>query len=154
MQTRIARPENAEQACNVIRRSIMELCVNDHRGDETLLQRWLANKTPGNVLAWSVSPDSRMLVAVEDDAIAGVASAAAHGEILLNYVSPDFRFRGVSKALICALETHLLAQGCRRVFLRSTLTAHAFYQAMGYRDCAPAETRGPMKAFPMEKLLG
>lgn len=153
MEIRLANAEDAEQACTVLRRSIRDLCIEDHRNDEASLRGWLANKTPAQVLAWITSPGSHLLVASEGDAIAGVASAAAKGEILLNYVSPDFRFRGVSKALVSALETYLRAQGCRRAFLSSTLTAHSFYRGLGYRDTGPAEAWRTMRAQPMEKPL-
>jgi GNAT superfamily N-acetyltransferase len=153
MEVRLAEAGDAEQACSVLRRSIRELCIEDHRNDEASLRGWLANKTPAQVLAWINSPGGHVLVASEGEAIAGVASAAANGEILLNYVSPDFRFRGVSKALVSALETYLRTQGCRRAFLSSTQTAHAFYRGMGYRDAGPSEAWRTMKAQPMEKPL-
>jgi len=43
---RTATPEDAEAACAVIRRSIVECCIEDHHGDSALLAAWLANKTP------------------------------------------------------------------------------------------------------------
>ena len=153
MEIRPAEPGDALEASNVLRRSIRELCVEDHRNDEASLQRWLANKTPEQVLAWIASPDNYLLVAVEGGAIAGVAAAAPGGQIRLNYVSPDFRFRGVSKALVSALEDHLRGEGCTRSFLDSSLTAQAFYRAIGYRDLGPAKPHGAMMALPMAKDL-
>jgi hypothetical protein len=38
--------EDAPAACDVLRRSISELCVADHGNDPTILARWLSNKTP------------------------------------------------------------------------------------------------------------
>ena len=73
MEIRPAVPGDAVEACDVLRRSIRELCVEDHRNDEASLQRWLANKTPEHVLAWIASPGSHLLVAIEGGAIAGVA---------------------------------------------------------------------------------
>jgi hypothetical protein len=46
MRIRNAVPEDAAAACEVMRRSIAELCVADHRNDPAILERWLANKTP------------------------------------------------------------------------------------------------------------
>ena len=153
MEIRPAVPGDAVEACDVLRRSIRELCVEDHRNDEASLQRWLANKTPEHVLAWIASPDNHLVVAVEGGVIAGVAATAPNGQIRLNYVSPDFRFRGVSKALIAALEDYLRAKGCTRALLDSSQTAHAFYQAVGYRDDGPARPHGAMTALPMSKDL-
>jgi hypothetical protein len=46
MEIRDAVAEDAPAACQVIRRSIVELCVADHRNDPEVLARWLSNKTP------------------------------------------------------------------------------------------------------------
>jgi hypothetical protein len=43
-------------------------------------------------------------VAEEGKTILGVAAMDASGKITLNYVSPEARFRGVSKALVLQLE--------------------------------------------------
>lgn len=40
MDVRDARPEDAEQACRVTRRSILELCEADHLRDPVLLAAW------------------------------------------------------------------------------------------------------------------
>ena len=56
------------------------------------------------------------------------------GEITLNYVSPDARFRGVGKAMMAALEREARELGLAECFLTSTDTAHAFYLTLGYRD--------------------
>ena len=52
MQIREAVAGDSEQACNVMRRSITELCAADHGNDSAILARWLANKTPENVAVW------------------------------------------------------------------------------------------------------
>ena len=36
---------DASGACEVVRRSISELCVDDHQGDQTTIGAWIANKT-------------------------------------------------------------------------------------------------------------
>jgi GNAT superfamily N-acetyltransferase len=49
------------------------------------------------------------------------------GEIVLNYVSPGARFRGVSSALLEALERRAMAWGHQKCTLQSTETARRFY---------------------------
>src|ERR1700730_9548986 len=97
MEIRDAVAEDAPGACQVLRRSISELCVADHRNDPTILMRWLSNKTPEIVASWIARPDNSVLVAVERDTILAVGSVTNAGEVTLNYVSPDARFRGVSR---------------------------------------------------------
>jgi hypothetical protein len=61
MLIRDARSEDAVPASEVLRRSIVQLCENDHRGDPAILMRWLANKTPEHFRGWPRS--SHVLVA-------------------------------------------------------------------------------------------
>jgi GNAT superfamily N-acetyltransferase len=130
MRIREARSEDAAAACDVLRRSITELCSLDHGNDRALLDPWLANKTPKNVAAWIAG--SHVLVAEEGDRLIGVAGLTSTGYVTLNYVAPEARFRGVSKALQHALETKAAALGCRSCTLDSTKTAERFYRAQGY----------------------
>jgi GNAT superfamily N-acetyltransferase len=131
---REARVEDAAAVCEVLRRSIVELCCADHHDDPAVLEQWLANKTPQHVAAWISRADNRAFLAVEADTVLGIAMITVHGEILLNYVSPHARFRGVSKALLAWLEATAQALGNAECSLTSTVTAHRFYQAAGYRD--------------------
>jgi GNAT superfamily N-acetyltransferase len=133
MQIRTADPEDAAAACETVRRSIIELCSADHADDPAILAAWLANKTPADVRGWIANPDNIILVATEADVILGVGAVTRGGEIILNYVSPDARFRGISKALLGELEAKAAALGNGVCTLTSTLTARAFYVSGGYR---------------------
>src|ERR1700733_14128188 len=65
MKIRDAVPEDAPAACQVMRRSIAELCAADHHDDPAILQRWLSNKTPEVFRSW-IKPENALLVAVDD----------------------------------------------------------------------------------------
>jgi len=154
MIVREAREEDAETACLVLRRSITELCQADYRGDGPTLAAWLANKTPENVYAWIGDPDNHVLVADEGGAILGVAALQNSGRISLNYVSPDARFRGVSKALMGQLELKASQLGLTTCTLESTETARQFYLAMGYSEAGPSiQGFGVGVCYPMIKVL-
>jgi Acetyltransferase (GNAT) domain len=99
MEIRDAIPEDARAACAVLKRSIVELCEADHKDDRAILARWLENKTVENVLAWINQPDNSLLVAAEDGDVLAVGSVTDSGTIGLNYVAPEARFKGVSRAL-------------------------------------------------------
>jgi GNAT superfamily N-acetyltransferase len=147
-------PEDASAVCQVLRQSIAELCVADHGNDPAILTRWLSNKTPEIVASWIAKPDNSLLVAVEGGTNLGVGSVTDAGEITLNYVSPDARFRGVSRALLGALEARALERGNSRCMLTSTETARCFYHAAGYReDGPPAGKFGTLSSYPMSKQL-
>ncbi len=150
MDIRKAHTEDAEQACAVLRHSIQELCHADHSGDAAKLASWLANKTPENVAAWISNPQNLVVVATDGETILGVAAITKAGEITLNYVSPEARFRGVSKALVEHLEAQARQLGLDRCTLNSTETARKFYLSLGYEE-QTASANGPCR--PMVKAL-
>ncbi len=154
LEIRAATAEDAPAACLVMRRSIAELCVADHRNDEKILNRWLSSKTPEVFQSWIVQSDNSLLVAVEDGKIVAVGSVTDAGQITLNYVSPDARFRGVSRALLTALEARAIERGNARCILTSTKTARDFYLANGYVEIGvPVGHFGTSSGYPMSKLL-
>ena len=81
-------------------------------------------------------------------------SVTDEGEITLNYVSPDVRFRGVSRALLGALEARAVQRGNVRCTLTSTETARRFYHANGYvEDGPPVGAFGTSLSCLMSKVL-
>src|ERR1700761_1141245 len=132
MKIRDATAKDAPAACQVLRRSIMELCTADHENDPAILAPWLSNKTPETFVSWLTQPGNSVLVAVDGDSILAVGSVTDAGNVTLNYVSPDARFRGVSRALLNALEIRAVDRGNVRCTLTSTETARRFYHANGY----------------------
>jgi GNAT superfamily N-acetyltransferase len=155
MIIRDATAADAAKACEAIRASIAELCVADHNRNPEILGRWLASKTPANVAAWTASDGSSLLVAVEGDTILAVGGVKDDGEITLNYVAPQARFRGISAALLKALEARAAERGAIELTLLSTETAHRFYLSRGYRDMGPSLGKfGTASSYPMSKTLG
>jgi GNAT superfamily N-acetyltransferase len=138
----------------VLRASIIELCVADHGNDPTLMERWLANKQPEIVANWIANPEHSVMLAVEGEQVLAVGSVTNLGEITLNYVSPSARFRGVSRALLAALETRAVERGNTVCSLLSTETAHAFYLKNGYADDGlPKRKFGMNAGYPMSKRI-
>jgi len=153
MRVRDAVPDDAEAACLVMRRSIAELCAADHGAEPAILKRWLSNKTPEIFRSW-IRPGNTLLVAVENETILGVGCVTDAGEITLNYVSPDARFRGVSRTLLTALEERARSQGHAHCTLASTKTARRFYLERGYSEDGPADRKfGTTSGYPMWKQL-
>jgi GNAT superfamily N-acetyltransferase len=145
---------DARAACEVIRRSIVELCIADHRNDPAILTQWLSNKTPETFVSWINQPANSVLVAIEGDDILAVGSVTNAGEINLNYVSPDVRFRGVSRVMLGALEARAIDRGNARCTLTSTETARRFYRDAGYVEDGPATgSFGMNSGYPMSKVL-
>ena len=106
-------------------------------------------------------PEMRFFAAFDGEEIAGIGGLWLHdgyAEIKRVYVPRKARGRGVSKAIMAALEAEALAQG--RLLLRLETGIHqpealGLYRALGYRMCGsfgdyPKDD--PMSVF-MEKRL-
>jgi GNAT superfamily N-acetyltransferase len=155
MRIRDAVPDDACAACEVMRRSITELCAPDHGNDAVILERWLSNKTPEIFRSW-IRPGNSVLVAIdiEADDILAVGCVTDDGEITLNYVSPDARLRGVSTAMLADLEKRAIERGNMACRLESTETARRFYRNRGYSEEGPAGHKfGTRSGYPMSKTL-
>lgn len=154
IEVRDAVASDADAVCSLIRRSIAELCGADHHGDPAILGRWLASKTPDNVVTWIKRPDASLLVATEAQTVLAAGGVTDAGEITLNYVSPETRFQRASHALLQALERRAVARGSDRCFLHSTETARRFYLSRGYVETgAPVHNFGASGGYPMSKRL-
>jgi GNAT superfamily N-acetyltransferase len=154
MQIRPARIGDAVEACEILRRSITELCQADHQGDSRNLEAWLSNKTADNVLSWIANPNTFVVIATEGATIISVGAVTSSGEIILNYVSPAARFRGVSKAILKWLETKAVELGNARCAVTSTETARRFYLSAGYvQQGSPTVSFGRITGYPMVKQL-
>ena len=135
---------------DVLIASITALCVKDHQNRPEVVVPWLGNKTPEGLGRMLANPALTMLVAERDGEIAAVGAFRHSREVALNYVSPEQRFTGVSKALLRAMEEAL---GSGEASLTSTATAHGFYQRMGWHDVGTPEDDDGMTSYPMRKLL-
>jgi GNAT superfamily N-acetyltransferase len=153
MEIRRACEADAEAICTVVRRSIAELCALDHRGDPAVLDAWLANKTPKTVERWIANPENRMFVAVDAGEVLAAGCVNEGGEVILNYVSPDARFRGASRSLLSAMEACAKAMGRGVVRLSSTATALRFYRDAGYEDDGPPIEKHGVAGHPLRKAI-
>ncbi|HEX7819952.1 MAG TPA: GNAT family N-acetyltransferase [Sphingobium sp.] len=141
MRIRAGQAFDADSGSEILRRSISELCHADHEGDPDRIRNWIGNKTSETWKLWIGRKDATVYVAEKQARILGVSMMDHVGNIMLNYVSPDDRWRGVSKALLVHMETQALGMGLQRCTLKSTRTARLFYEANGY---TPSESEGQM----------
>jgi len=61
---RPAESRDADAAVDVVRRSITELCTDDHRGDAETLAGWLANKTAQHFVTWLANEEKRVVLQI------------------------------------------------------------------------------------------
>jgi putative acetyltransferase len=154
MTTRRAIDSDAAAACEVVRRSITELCTADHHNDQATVTAWLENKTIAMFRRLINAESKSCVVAIIDDNICGFGHINHSGEIGLLYVAPEARFRGASTAMLQWLEDEVSRLGVRTVFLRSSLTAKRFYEGRGYVQAGEAKPGfGITSGWPMVKQL-
>src|SRR5689334_871059 len=151
---RPAQARDAGATIDVVRRSIIELCTADHRGDVATLTKWLENKTPQHFLTWLSNENNFCAIAAENDEVLGVGLVNRSGEILLFYLAPHAQRRGIGRALHAALEDRARNWNLQKLQLNSTFEARHFYEALGY---APAGIEKPhfgvLRCYPYEKML-
>jgi ribosomal protein S18 acetylase RimI-like enzyme len=133
--------------------SITELCTADHRGDLALVAGWTRNKTPESVAGMLANPHLALFIAEVDGTVGAVGAVNGADAIGLNYVSPAFRFRGLSRALLAHMEADMAARGTEIGRLVSTQTALRFYRAHGWQDAGPPESGHNVDGYPMTKRL-
>ena len=151
---RAAALADAEPALDVVRRSIRDLCVADHKHDAPTLAKWLENKTLANFNIWLANEKNFCAVAVQADRIVGVAIVNRSGEISLFYLAPDVQRRGIGTQLHAALERAAKAWGLQKLHLESTLAARSFYESLGYVSTGSGKVRfGVLLSYPYEKML-
>ncbi len=150
--------EDSQAVCRIVRKSIIETCVKDHKQDEVVQEEWLKNKTPDNFKNWISAKDNLSLVAVDDtDKPIGfilAKLAMPKAELLLNYIASNHTGRGVGYGLYNELEQALMRRGIDEIITHSTQTAREFYSRMGFSLIGwAADPSGWQAEIPMKKGL-
>ena len=151
---REASVDDAARACEVLRRSIRELCAADHKNDEKAVAEWLENKTPENVRQWLEAPCTYGVVAELDGTVCGFAMVGRTGTLSLCYVAPEVQYLGVGKRMLAAIEARAAQWRLGTLSVVSTLTAKSFYERNGFVSTGGAlPVEGPHGGYPLRKVL-
>lgn len=137
----------------VLTSSIIALCAADHGNDPDAIAAWTRNKTQEGVAAMLANADLILFVAERQGAVGAVGAITRDGKIALNYVAPEMRFQGLSKALLARLEAELRGLGFAEGWLEATATARKFYEGAGWRADGPQASGRRVNGYPMKKRL-
>ena len=129
MIIRLAQPADAAEMTRLRAASIRQLCSADHRDDPAEIADWIGS--PDKFDRLLAMPTMTMVVAEVDGVLAGLGGFFGD-TITLNYVHPDHRFGGVSKAIMADLEARLSQAGVVLGRLNTTATALPFYRSIGW----------------------
>ena len=132
MNIRPALPDEAEAAIDLVRRSITQLCVEDHQNDAMTLEGWLVNKSAKNMRAWIETPGCFAFVAEREGELVGVGVYTGAGDLLLLYVAPEARFSGISSALLAHMEDSARALRLPSLHVSASRAARRFFLERGY----------------------
>ncbi|MEM9633755.1 MAG: GNAT family N-acetyltransferase [Pseudomonadota bacterium] len=144
---------DAEEIATLLRRSIVELCHDDHGNDPQRYDPWLKNKTAENVERW-IRGSGRVFSAIDEKGkVVGVGMGTPDGEVVLNYVLPEARHSGVSKMLMKTIEDYFRDRGLASSVLNSTCTAEKFYRSIGYAETGRVELHREIMCRQFRKAL-
>ena len=151
---RAATTEDSPGVCNVLRRSIIEVCAPVYN-NESVIGEWLSNKTEDNVTKWIESERTYSVVCADiDNTILGFGLTTLKGEILLIYLVPEALYKGNGKLMLRAMEQRLLQEGVEEFHTVSSITAKDFYERNGFTRDGPPQLVGEIEGdFPLVKKL-
>jgi ribosomal protein S18 acetylase RimI-like enzyme len=130
---RKAKLQDAVEFCDVVRKSITELCEQDHHGNDSRLAEWLENKTVENCKDWIADSKTNTFVAVKNGRVVGVSHIGEDGHLYLCYILPNAIGTGLGKQLLLTAENSVQNCGLSQITLESTITAKGFYESHGYQ---------------------
>lgn len=149
---REARPADAVEISDVLIRSITQLCAADHLDDPKLIEGWVANKSPEDVLNW-IKSGAQMRLSLVGDLIGGVGCYTNDGMVQLLYVSPETRGQGHSSALLKCMENEMRDTGIEAARLVSSKTAQDYYLKQGWEIDGERVVCYTTDGQPMRKQL-
>lgn len=136
-------------------RSIREVCSRDHTAEE--ISGW-GHRPLGNRWTAAIERD-QILVAEIDGQVLGVGHLGVlpnnpeEGHIYALYLTPETTRMGVGAEMVNQLLDYARSKGVKVVRLYSTITAHKFYQRLGFVDEGEMQTMmiggNPVRCYPM-----
>lgn len=148
-----AKPEHANEVCDVMKQSIVKLCIADHKNDSSILESWLSNKTPANYKRWIESEQSKFFVAISEGATVGIVGIGNNGYIYLCYMHPDYAGKGIGKRLLFTCEKQALIWGFKEITVDSSFSGKRFYESQGFTKNDEPFIENGLYSFPLIKTV-
>jgi N-acetylglutamate synthase-like GNAT family acetyltransferase len=149
-----AQKNHAKEIYNLLIRTITEICGRDYNNDPNIMEDWLSNKTPENISTWINNSNYTFVALSQNNMVIGIVLMNSTGEILLNYVLPEYLQKGVGKALLHKIEAVARENSLTTLSARSTITAKTFYEKNGFTPIQDKTTDEVLlNEYPLEKRL-
>lgn len=153
MKIRLARDEDYAAVARLHRQTIRNINSKDYPQD--IIHVWSA-RTSAKKFRESTDKYKRW-VAMDNDKIIGFCEHNYECELWGLYVHKDYLGKGVGSRLLKIAEDSLEKQGCKKITIKSTITAKIFYQKNGYKVLKKTTHEMEDKKVPiyiMSKKLG
>lgn len=135
MEIRSFRPGDAPEISDVIGRCLRE--VNSRDYPESVITLMCEHFTAGRIA--ELAGERQMFVAVEDGTVVGTVSRDGN-KVFTMFVRPGTIGRGVGRQLMRHIEALAAAEGHAYMETGASISAHGFYQRLGYLDVRTSET--------------
>lgn len=146
-------PTDASQLTNLFRASVRQIASGDYSASQ--LRAWAPDAIDERQFGQRCERKSTWVAEVQGR-LAGFAHLESDGHVDMLYVHPDFKRRGVARALLEQIEELARREDFRRLYTEASITARAAFEAMGFRVIVPqtVTVRGEsMTNYRMEKRL-
>jgi len=152
MKIRLVRDEDYAAIARLHRQTIRNINSKDY--PEDIIQIWSARSNAQRFR--SNSDRCKRWVAIQDNKIVGFCDHGFNGEFWGLYVHKDYIGKGIGSRLLKTAEDSLRRYGCKKITIKSTITAKDFYLKHGYKvikkDLHPIKDK-KMPIFVMSKTL-
>jgi GNAT superfamily N-acetyltransferase len=132
---RLFRGDDAAAVAGIITRCLREVNSRDYSAE--IIERMCAHYTPARMV--ELAREREMFVAEEDGRVAGTVSRDGN-KVFTMFVDPGTIGRGVGRRLMGHIEGLAAASGFDHMETGASITAHGFYQRLGYVDVRTGET--------------
>lgn len=152
---RFATTVDVPRICEVLTRSIREICGPDYGNDPLLLDEWCANKTPETITEWIPNPKNFFIVV--ESPLQGIIGVGLYrrqeATINLCHLAPEGLHRGLGSKLLSSMESEARRLSHTAINVVSSITASEFYKRNGYLSNGEPVYWGKIIGFPLRKVI-
>jgi putative acetyltransferase len=125
---------DASTLADLFRSSVREIASRDYTASQ--IREWAPDQI--DVRRFGEKCASRLTwIAEIEGRIVGFSDLEPDGHVDMLYVHPDFQRRGVARTLLKQVEEAARTAALRRLYTEASITAHAAFEAMGFRTIVP-----------------
>lgn len=122
--------DDASWLTDLFRSSVREIALRDYTASQ--IRAWAPDVIDEEQFGKKCETKPTWVAELEGR-IAGFSDLEADGHVDMLYVHPDFRGRGVARALLEHIEEAARTAGLHRLYTEASITARPVFEVMGFR---------------------